>query len=225
MSPSIFSQASVADLARRQRRTSIPHVARILLQVGDGDETVVEDGCGERAACARFERVAEMFGRTGAARGDYRHGNRFDNVARVGNVVARAHTVVAHAVEHDLARAARGRFAHPFAACAIPLSRVAVDTAGILLDPISRVRRKGCRHRARRIGCRSHARARRSAQARSIAGELIEILSAPAPRQAAAWSRVRTPPATANGMSITRAMRRTHSSVERPRPPALAVMS
>ena len=131
------------------------------------------------------EGVAEMLGRAGAARGDHRHRRPPRSTSRgVGEVVAGAHAVAAHAVEHDLAGAALAPPRAPSRACARPVSRRRLGRAGILLDAIVAVAPRSCRRRARRTGCRSRGPARRSAPGRSSAGELIETLSAPASRQA-----------------------------------------
>src|SRR5206468_4634282 len=82
-----------------------------------------------------FKDIAEMLGRSRSPRGDHRHGNGFDDVARVADVIAGTHAVVAHAVEHDLSGSARGRFAHPLERFhpAVPAGR---RTASVLLHPI-----------------------------------------------------------------------------------------
>ena len=85
-----------------------------------------------------------------------------------------------------------------------PVSRRRFGRAGILLDAIVAVRLEAVDAEDDALAAEVAGELARSAPGRSSAGELIETLSAPASRQAAAWSRVRMPPATAKGMSMTR---------------------
>src|SRR5205823_11387035 len=93
------------------------------------------NGGGERAARARFERVAEMLRCAGASRCDHRYRHRLDDIPRVLDIVPRAHAVIAHAVEHDLARPAPGRLAHPLQRFHAAVARC-LRTAGILLRAV-----------------------------------------------------------------------------------------
>ena len=94
------------------------------------------------------------------------------------DVVAAAHAVAAHAVEHDLAGAALLHFAHPVERVAAGVAR-AVRIAGELVHAIAVVDRLAVD--ADDHALRAEARASSSMSAGSArAGELTEIFSAPA---------------------------------------------
>ncbi len=102
------------------------------------------------------------------------------------DVVAVAHAVARHAVEHDLAGAALLHLAHPVRACCARLSRVRVRIAGVLLHAIAVGAWSGCRCRRPRTGRRSARSSSSISSGSASAGELTEIFSAPAPSTSSA---------------------------------------
>src|SRR6202040_156397 len=88
-----------------------------------------------RIDVSRLEYFGEVFRRAGSARGDQRHAAHLANGTQLGDIVALAHAVARHAIEHDLARAAPLRLDHPIDGAARGVAR-APRIAGELLDPI-----------------------------------------------------------------------------------------
>src|SRR6185437_4397953 len=84
------------------------------LELGDGNRARVEDACSESGVGACFlEHRGEMRHRAGPSGGHERHTADRADRPQLLDVIAAAHTIAAHAVEHDLARAALLRLAHP----------------------------------------------------------------------------------------------------------------
>ena len=145
-----------------------------------------------------------MLRRAGAARGNQRHAADLAHRAQLRDVVAAAHAVAGHAVEHDLAGAALLHFAHPGERVAARIAR-AVRIAGELVDACSRRLTVWLS-----MPTTTHCEPKRALKAlirsgSARAGELIEIFSAPALSTASASATERMPPATQKGMSSTRA--------------------
>src|SRR5574337_897107 len=87
---------------------------QILLERGDRDGTGVEHTGGQRAVHVRIdEGVAEMFRFAGTAGGDERHVADGAGDRQLFQIVAAAHAVAVHAVEHDFAGTALLRLDDP----------------------------------------------------------------------------------------------------------------
>src|SRR5580658_3187841 len=77
------------------------------LQIADGDGAGVEHAGGEcRIDTGQLECLAEVFGGARTARGDQWYAADLAHGAQLGDVVAAAHAVAGHAIEHDFAGAA-----------------------------------------------------------------------------------------------------------------------
>src|SRR5690606_23012871 len=77
---------------------------QVFLQFGNGDRAAVEHAGRQRAVhVGTLEGLGEVLRRTGAAGGHQRHPAQRTRLAQLDDVVAAAHAVAVHAVEHDLA--------------------------------------------------------------------------------------------------------------------------
>src|SRR5690606_34319035 len=98
---------------------------QVWLEFGNGDRAAVEHAGGQRAIdVGTLEGLGEMLRRAGAAGRHQGHPAQRPRLAQLDDVVAAAHAVAVHAVEHDLSGAqALGLYD--------PVQRAHADRAGL----------------------------------------------------------------------------------------------
>src|SRR6185437_6624546 len=108
----LTSLMTVFPLGSQTHRNAL--LVQVLLECGDRDGAGMEHAGGQRAVHIGVDKgVAEMFGFAGTAGGDQRHVTDRPGCRQLFEIVAAAHAVAAHAVEHDFARSKLLRFSDP----------------------------------------------------------------------------------------------------------------